>query len=158
MCERAIVGTGTENPATLRGTPIEEAKLQSENELMQNKLANFRILIAEDESLIALNLEMMLRQFGCEVVGPVSDVEEVVRFAAQPLDGALVDVNLRGKQVFDALPALLERGIPVVLASGYDDTTLFPERYRALPRISKPFDETALRSVCIRAMFAGPAR
>jgi DNA-binding NtrC family response regulator len=116
-------------------------------------LANLRILVAEDESLIALNLEAMLEQFGCQVIGPVSNVHEIVRMAErQPLDGALVDVNLHGEQVFDALPALISRGVPIVLASGYDDATLFPEAFRALPRITKPFDERALRRICLETM------
>ncbi len=116
-------------------------------------LANLRILLAEDESLIALNLEMLLQQFGCEVIGPVSDVKELARMAGgERLDGALVDVNLRGRQVFEVLPILIARGVPVVLTSGYDDETLFPEEFRSLPRVSKPFDERALRRVCLAAM------
>jgi len=119
-------------------------------------LANLRILLAEDESLIALNLELLLQQFGCEVVGPVSDVGELARVAAcERLDGALVDVNLRGRQVFEVLPVLIDRGVPVVLTSGYDDETLFPEEFRALPRVSKPFDERALRRVCLQAIANG---
>jgi CheY-like chemotaxis protein len=115
-------------------------------------LSNLRILVAEDESLVAINLELMLQDFGCEVVGPVSEVHEVARLAAtERLDGALVDVNLRGKQVFNVLPELIARGIPVVLTSGYDET-LFPDRFRELPRIAKPFDESELRRVCLRTM------
>jgi CheY-like chemotaxis protein len=67
-------------------------------------LAKLRILVAEDESLIALNLETLLAQLGCVVVGPVSEVQQIERVAAaEPLDGALVDVDLRGKKVFEAL-------------------------------------------------------
>jgi DNA-binding NtrC family response regulator len=113
-------------------------------------LANRRVLLAEDEGLIALDVEAMLQGFGCEVVGPLSDLEDILlAIQAQPLDGALLDVNLRGRQVFDILPQFINRNIPVVLTSGYDDASLFPHAFRELPRISKPFDQNTLHRVCM---------
>jgi DNA-binding NtrC family response regulator len=116
-------------------------------------LANRRILVAEDEGLIALDVEAMLQGFGCEVVGPLSDLEDILlAIQAQPLDGALLDVNLRGRQVFDILPEFISRNIPVVLTSGYDDASLFPHAFRELPRIAKPFDQGTLHRVCITTL------
>jgi CheY-like chemotaxis protein len=113
-------------------------------------LANRRILVAEDEALIAIGIETMLQGFGCEVIGPVSEVHDILQMIeTEPLDGALLDVNLRGRQVFEILPDIICRGIPVMLTSGYDDATLFPPAFRDLPRISKPFDEATLRRMCI---------
>lgn len=124
----------------------------------QKSVAGLRILVAEDESLIALDLEAMLAAIGCEVVGPVGSVEEIVRLAERhAIDGALLDVNLRGRQVFEVVEALTGRGIPVVLTSGYDDASLFPSAFRHLPRISKPFNEMALRRVCDSVFLAAPA-
>jgi CheY-like chemotaxis protein len=113
------------------------------------KLDGLRILVAEDESLIALDLVRALEDAGCEVIGPVNRIQDVPQLAksAQP-DGALLDVNLRGSQIFEVLPELQDLGVKVVLTSGYDDATLFPPAYRALPRVTKPFDERALRQVC----------
>jgi len=117
---------------------------------IDESLANRRILLAEDEGLIALDVEAMLQTFGCEVVGPLSDLDDILlAIQAQPLDGALLDVNLRGRQVFDILPEFISRNIPVVLASGYDDSSLFPDAFRELPRISKPFDQSTLNRVCV---------
>jgi DNA-binding NtrC family response regulator len=117
------------------------------------RLANRRILLAEDEGLIALDVEAMLQGFGCEVVGPLSDLEDILlALQEQPLDGALLDVNLRGRQVFDILPEFIMRNIPVVLTSGYDDASLFPHAFRQLPRISKPFDQNTLHRVCATTM------
>ena len=48
----------------------------------------------------------------------------------------------------DDLP-LLKQGLPVIITSGYDDITLIPQDFRALPRISKPFNQTALRQLCV---------
>jgi two-component SAPR family response regulator len=112
-------------------------------------LPPLRILVVEDEGLIALNLELMLRRFGCEIVGPVSEVDDVVGTArAHKPDGAFLDVNLRGRKVFDVLPQMMGLGVPCVLSSGYDDPMHFPAAFRDLPRIAKPFDEKALRRAC----------
>ena len=100
-----------------------------------------RLLLAEDELLVALDIEAALRDLGFEVVGPVATVAEVERLAGSAdLDGAVLDVNLRGVQVFRALPRLLERGLPVLLSSGYDGASLFPEEFRHLPVLVKPYD------------------
>jgi DNA-binding NtrC family response regulator len=121
-------------------------------------LAGRRILLAEDEGLIALELERMLADFGCEVVGPVARVEAVFEKAERGgLDGALLDVNLRGRQIFEILPKLQSLGLRLIITSGYDDVTLFPPPFRMVPRISKPFDERELRGICER-VFADPVR
>jgi CheY-like chemotaxis protein len=109
-----------------------------------------RILIAEDEAMIALDLESVLQDLGCEVIGPVADVEDLVQQCeAHHPDGALLDINLRGKQVFAVLPRLIQQGVPVIITSGYDDVTLIPQDFRALPRLSKPFNQAALRELCV---------
>ena len=95
---------------------------------------------------------------GCEVIGPLSELDEILEaIRTQPIDGALLDVNLRGRQVFEILPEFISRKIPVVLTSGYDDATLFPHVFRALPRLSKPFDHAMLCRVCATAMGNGVA-
>lgn len=121
-------------------------------------LQGLRILVAEDESLIALDLVQALETAGCEVVGPVSRVQDVPRLAkAEHPDGALLDVNLRGRQIFEVLPELNALGVRVVLTSGYDDATLFPREYRDLPRVTKPVDQRLLERVCA-AHFRSGAR
>jgi len=120
-------------------------------------LAGQRILVAEDEGLIALELERILEEFGCEVVGPLASVDEVLENAQRGrFDGALLDVNLRGRQIFEILPALQKLGLPLIITSGYDDVTLFPALFRAMPHIAKPFDERELRRICEK-VFANPA-
>ena len=120
-------------------------------------LAGRRILLAEDEGLIALELERMLVDFGCEVVGPVAGVEGVLKKAERGgFDGAVLDVNLRGRQIFEILPRLQSLGLKFIITSGYDDVTLFPPPFRAAPRLPKPFDENELLRVCER-VFASPA-
>lgn len=112
-------------------------------------LKGLRILVAEDESVIAFDLISSLERFGCEPVGPAKTVEQVVSLVeAGRLDGALLDVNLRGRQVFEVLPRLIAVGLKFVLISGYDKT-LFPPEWRDLPRLTKPFNEASLRQVCV---------
>jgi DNA-binding NtrC family response regulator len=120
-------------------------------------LAGQRILVAEDESLIALELERILQDFGCEVVGPVANIDDVLENAERGgFDGALLDVNLRGRQIFEILPALQKLHLKLIITSGYDDVTLFPPAFRAVPRIAKPFDERQMRRIC-ESVFAKSA-
>ena len=122
-------------------------------------LPQLRILVVEDEGLIALNLELILRRFGCEVVGLVSQVGDIVEAVKKYRpDGIFLDVNLRGRKVFDVLAEVISFGVPCVLSSGYDDPTLFPEAFRNLPRIAKPFDEQALHRVCVEFESLAQAR
>jgi hypothetical protein len=72
-------------------------------------------------------------------------VAEVERLAASAeLDGAVLDVNLRGAQVFRALPRLLARGLPVVLSSGYEAAAVLPPEFRHLPLLVKPYEASQL--------------
>jgi CheY-like chemotaxis protein len=120
-------------------------------------LAGLRILLAEDESLIALELQQIFADFGCELVGPVASVDEVLENAhREKFDGALLDVNLRGRRIFEILPELQRLGLRIIIASGYDDVTLFPAMFREVPHIAKPFDGRELRRVCEK-IFTNPA-
>jgi len=119
-------------------------------------LAGKRILVAEDEGLVALLIEEVLNDLKCQVVGPVSRLAELeARVEAGQFDGALLDVNLRGEHIFGVLPKLQRLGVPLIITSGYDAKTLFPPEFRDLPRIAKPFDEAALRQLCLK-LFAKP--
>jgi DNA-binding NtrC family response regulator len=125
------------------------------NGCTEKPLAGQRILLAEDEALIALEMEKALEDFGCKVVGPVASVEDVLETAERGgFDGALLDVNLRGRQIFEILPKLQMLGLRLIITSGYDDVTLFPAPFRTMPRIAKPFDERELRRVCEKVFVA----
>ena len=103
-----------------------------------------RVLVVEDEPLVALEIEAELTDAGAVVVGPVGSLEAAARLiAAEPLDAALLDANLAGKPV-DALAAeLAARGVPFAFASGYGPSGL-PEGFRDRPLIGKPFGAEAL--------------
>ena len=108
-------------------------------------LDGFRVLVVEDEALVAMVIEDMLAGFGCKVVGPAADVDQALELVdAAGIDGALVDVNLGGERLgFRVADALASRAIPYVFASGYGRSVLQSPHLEA-PVLPKPFDETML--------------
>jgi DNA-binding LytR/AlgR family response regulator len=120
-------------------------------------LAGLRILIVEDEFLLAMELEALLEQRGCLVLGPVSSV----RNALAALDGeqpelALLDVNLKGERATPVAAALQARGVPFVLITGYTGPQLSEPELRDVPRIDKPVNCRALKHAVETALSDTP--
>jgi DNA-binding response OmpR family regulator len=110
-----------------------------------------RILIVEDEPLIALDMEITLRQQGCEVVGLATNIREATRLIAEMLpDAAVLDVNLGQEKVFPVADLLAERGVPFVFITGYEPEIL-PQRHSARPTATKPCRGRALVELLSRA-------
>ena len=77
------------------------------------RFPGLRVLVVEDYYLMAESTAMTLTDFGCEVVGPAGQLEKAMELAEhEPLDGALVDINLRGKLAFPVGLILRRRNIP----------------------------------------------
>jgi CheY-like chemotaxis protein len=111
-----------------------------------------RVLVVEDESLVAMLLETMLEDMGCTPVGPASTVDEGLKLASEErLDAALLDVNVAGTPVFAVAEALEARGIPLVFSTGYGEGGL-PEHWRGRPTVQKPFTEAVIRDALMKAM------
>ena len=84
------------------------------------ELAGLRILVVEDESVVACMLHDLLSDRGVQVIGPVATVAAALELAGSAdLDVALLDVNLNGERSLPVAQALSRRGIPYVLATGY---------------------------------------
>ena len=109
--------------------------------LTASVLRGRRLLVVEDEYMMAEDLRRDLEKAGAQVVGPVPSVADALRVLAgeAALDGAILDVNLRGEKAYPVADALRERGIPFVLATGYEQWAL-PEAYKDVPRCDKPVD------------------
>lgn len=99
-----------------------------------------RVLVVEDEFLVALGLEDNLRSLGCVVVGPAANLAAALQAAAhEAVDAAILDVNLAGEPVFPAAEVLADRGIPFIFCSGYSGSGRLPHRFCDVPRVSKPY-------------------
>jgi CheY-like chemotaxis protein len=119
-------------------------------------LAGLRILIAEDNLLVAMQLEDSVRRLGGLPVGPVARLALVLEIArGDHLDGALLDVDLRGELVFPAADVLVMRGIPIIFATGQDDSLRFASHFISYPRLRKPYLEEELTRMMTEA-FAHP--
>ncbi|MBI1867420.1 MAG: response regulator [Methylocystis sp.] len=102
-------------------------------------LAGRRILIVEDDPLIALALEEILTEQGLVIAGTARDVGAALRLAASaPIDVALLDVNVGSEKIDPVANLLASRCCPFVFATGYGRIGL-PEAHRSRPIVEKPF-------------------
>ncbi|MDJ0389091.1 response regulator [Roseomonas sp. E05] len=111
-----------------------------------------RILVVEDEALIAMLVEDALLEAGACVLGPAATVEEALAlFEEEHPEAAVLDINLAGQASTPVADILVEHSIPFVVATGYGAAGL-PERHRDVPVLAKPYDPrdliTALEQVC----------
>jgi two-component sensor histidine kinase/CheY-like chemotaxis protein len=123
-------------------------------------LRGARVLVVEDEVLLADDLCATLRGFGCEVVGPATDLpqaEELVQTAGR-LDAAILDINIRGKPVLPLAERLLANGVPVIYTTGY---AVVPDSVRDRPGVvgvlSKPVGPDDLQAAMARGVAATPS-
>jgi CheY-like chemotaxis protein len=115
-----------------------------------------RVLVAEDEVLVAMGLEAILDELGCVLVGPASTREAALKLAEiERLDAAILDINLHGRASFPVADLLAGRGVPVIYVTGYGD---LPEGRRArsdaVALLRKPLAPADLASALRRAMTA----
>jgi CheY-like chemotaxis protein len=128
--------------ALTRGSPEEESAAVADE---QTPLHGLRVLIAEDNVLAAMEVEQILREHGCQPIGPAPTVEYALHLVrAEALDGAVLDINLRDQLIFPVAAELERRGIPFIFATGYEDGTALPAAFKDRPRLRKPFSERQL--------------
>lgn len=104
----------------------------------------FRVLIVEDEPMIAMVIEDSVEALGYKVVGPVAQRAEAMALAkAGAFDCAILDVNIRDGNSYDVADLLLARGCPFVLATGYSDWSI-PSHLVGAKRLTKPYSSRQL--------------
>jgi len=105
---------------------------------------DLRVLVVEDEPLIALDVADLLRDSGCNVAGPFRSVSAALDSMAQECPAAAVlDVNLGAETAVPIADALSAKGVPFVWLTGYPSSIL-PERHRERLLVAKPFSAAAL--------------
>lgn len=123
--------------------------------MTQPGLTGKRVLVVEDELLVAMLLEDMLSDAGCIIVGPFARVQEALAAVrVEAIDGALLDVNVAGERVFPVAHMLEERGIPFLFVTGYGQAALPPNRPH-WTACAKPFQPEHLAECLARKIEAG---
>jgi hypothetical protein len=154
-CEPRASGQAGGNAGPHRG----EAPEDEAGEEMS--LQGLRILVVEDEFLLALEVEAALISFGCRVAGPFAKLAKALDAARiTPLDGAVLDINLNGEMVYPLAEFLDSAGVPFVFLTGYVPSDL-PERFRHFRRLQKPLHAEMLRQIILdmrRSPSGGGAR
>ena len=109
-------------------------------------LAGHRVLVVEDNFLLAMEIEGILHRQGCVLLGPVGTIEHALALLdreAKP-DLAVLDVDLQGRRVTPVASALLSRDVPFVLVTGYRELQLDEPELSGRPRLEKPLDSERL--------------
>jgi DNA-binding response OmpR family regulator len=106
---------------------------------MTTALEGKRVLVVEDEFLVATLIEDMLQSAGCVVSGPIARVAEALDAVDhETYDAAVLDVNLAGDRIDPVADALSRQNVPFMFVTGYN-TGALPGEFAARPRLCKPF-------------------
>lgn len=139
-----------ETPSAALREPVPEPPAAAE---VAEALAGGAALIVEDNVIIAMEAEDLLRSFGfsdCRVAGSVAGALDVL--AKIDVSFAMLDVNLGKENSEPIARALQEAGVPFIFASGYGDRSLQAGPFRDVPVVTKPYDERDVRAAIGRAL------
>jgi CheY-like chemotaxis protein len=108
-----------------------------------------RVMIVEDEALVAMVVTESLTTLGCSVVGPFSRCSEaIMAIEADEVDAAILDVNLDGEMVYPLADMLTDRGLPFIFVTGYGAESI-DRRFRHIPVIQKPVERHVLQRIFV---------
>lgn len=114
-----------------------------------------RVLVVEDEIMVAMLIEDMLLDYGCTDIAVCNRFSQALAQAeSESFDFAILDLNLEGELTYPVADALLDRGTPFVFATGYGSSML-EGRYAEIPTLQKPFQSEDVERVL--NSFASPA-
>lgn len=120
-------------------------------------LKGLKLLVVEDEALVAMMIHDVICDAGAEVVGPAANVETAMFvLGTERFDGAILDVNLGGERVDPVADALSARHIPFLFLTGYGKSGI-GERFPSAIVITKPFDDGNLLETVGRLVKPAPA-
>ncbi len=105
-------------------------------------LKALRILVVEDQYLIAMEVQESLEKAGAKVIGPVGRLEHAVNTAQKEnVDAALLDIDLHGERCWQVADILAQKAVPFVFATGFATGIVMPERFAGCAVLSKPYRE-----------------
>ncbi|WP_207540532.1 response regulator [Sabulicella rubraurantiaca] len=122
--------------------------------MMNSKLLpGLKILVVEDEYVIARELSEALERHGAKVLGPVATLDAAMAqlSANEDLAGAVLDIKLHGSQAYTLAEMLRGRGVPFLFATGYDRQEIAPD-FRDVPHCEKPVDVRTIIATLAREM------
>jgi len=123
---------------------------------MTEALRGVKVLVVEDEYLVATLMEDMLASAGCIVAGPIPRLAQALDAASkEACDVAVLDVNLAGERVYPVADILAQRNVPFVFVTGYG---VLPGEYANRPRLCKPFKMADLLNTLSDIVKTAPAR
>ncbi|HEY3697541.1 response regulator [Phenylobacterium sp.] len=121
---------------------------------MTAPLQGVRLLLVEDEAMVAIMLEEMLKGLGCEVVGVAGSVAQgldALEEADRRLDAAILDVNLGGEKVYPVADRLAAKGVPYIFSTGYGLAGI-AQGYARVPALAKPYGPEALEETLLTVL------
>lgn len=113
----------------------------------QDHATNRKVLLCEDEAIVALDLKFMLEDLGFDVIGPFADMKSAKGSLDTSLpDIAVLDVNLRDGQVFPLADMLMKEGVQLIFHSGHVNSLEISRRYPGAETCMKPVDPAKLKN------------
>jgi CheY-like chemotaxis protein len=133
-------------PTWVPPSPVRSILEGSGGAVARSRLEGKRILVVEDEFLLADEIVDWLVLRGAKPVGPAATLPQGLDLLEQSpaVDCAVLDINLAGTMVFPLALELRRRGIPLLFASAYAQDVTFPDELKHTPRLKKPFSEAQL--------------
>ena len=120
--------------------------------MSKRELSNRKVLVVEDEMMIAMLIEDMLDEFGCKLVGPATNVPRALELIGkESIEVAVLDLNLDGQDTYAIADALQRKNVPFIFATGYGSTGLRQE-YGNRPVLQKPFQARDLETALTEAL------
>ena len=117
---------------------------------MNETTGSVRVLLVEDESIIAMMVASVVRSLGFKLVGPAARLDHALALVAEgEFDCAILDINIRGGDTYPVANLLIERDCPFVMASGYSNVTI-PPHLLDQTRLTKPYSIDALEGELMR--------
>jgi PAS domain S-box-containing protein len=132
---------------TLRNDADSNASAENGVGAVRRRERQPRVLLVEDEALVAMMIQETLAEFGFDVLGPVATVSEALAAAREPgIDAAVLDINLGDDLVYTVAEILARRGVPFVFVTGYDSDSV-DARFSGIPVLQKPIERESLQRI-----------